>query len=60
MINYIKNDFRSVRDSLGYFLGKVIPLWIAIPYYVIVGIIALPFVPFVWVWYKIQMKRLKL
>lgn len=60
MIQWIINDFKNVRGSLSYLIGKDIPLWISILYYITVGIIVLPFAPFVWIWYKIQMKRLNL
>jgi hypothetical protein len=33
MLKKLKNDFISVRWSLGYVVGREIPLWIAILYY---------------------------
>jgi hypothetical protein len=58
MIKWVINDFKSMRASLSYMAGRNIPMWISIPYYIVGWMIALPFVPFVLVWSKIQMRKL--
>lgn len=58
MINYIKNDFRRVREAWGYLVGKEIPVGMFIPYYIVVGILTLPITLLMWIYYKIKIKRL--
>jgi len=58
MMNKIINDFKSVREQLGYYFGREIPLWIAILYYVIVGALVLPFLPFLRVWLNRKIKKM--
>lgn len=57
MIKFIKNDYKMVTMALEYLVGRNIPFGIKLLYYVIVGAIALPFVPFMWIWYKITILR---
>ena len=57
MINFIKRDFNGVSMALEYLVGRKIPFGIKLVYYIIVGAVALPFVPFAWLRCKIQLKR---
>ena len=50
MIKYIKNDFKSVRAALSYGYGRNIPMWFMIPYYTIIGLLALPLIPLACIW----------
>jgi len=56
-INFIKNDFISVREALNYIFKRNIPLWIYIPYYVIVGVILTPVFVILLFVYKIRIWR---
>lgn len=47
IITFIKNDFVNVREHLSYKFGRKIPLGIYLPYYIIVGLIVLPILPFI-------------
>ena len=58
IINFIKKDFVNVRANLSYVRGRNIPLGIFIPYYIIIGFFTLPMTPFVWLYYKIKIKRI--
>lgn len=58
LINFIKADFASVYFAWNQVFGKVIPKWMIILYYVIVGIICLPALPFVLMWRQYQMWQL--
>lgn len=58
MIKFIKNDYKSVTEALGGLVGKKIPLWIGLPYYIILGAIVLPLSPFAWLYCKIQLLRI--
>lgn len=60
MINFIKNDFRSVREAMNYLVNRKVPLGIVILYYVVAGLLLLPLAPFVWLIYKIQLRRWKI
>lgn len=57
MIKYIKNDFKSVREGLNSITGREVPIGIAIPYYIIVGLIALPLMPFALLYRKSVIKK---
>ena len=57
MIKYIKNDYKRSTMALEYLVGRKIPFGIKLLYYVIVGAIALPFMPFVWLYCKYQLKK---
>jgi len=61
MIKFFRNDFVRCRSSLGEVLGRHIPLWIFIPYYVIgaiIGFTALPFMAlYMFAKYRINMFR---
>ena len=59
MIKFIKRDFRSVKEALGFMIGKDVPVGIAILYYIIVGLIALPLMPFIWIYYLIEMRKIR-
>jgi hypothetical protein len=58
MINWIKRDFITVREALGYLVKKEVPMGIAVLYYVILGIITLPLALILWPIYKIYTKIL--
>lgn len=58
MINYIKGDFWRVKEASEEVLGRHIPLWVFTPYYIIVGLLALPILPIVWLVYTIKFKRM--
>lgn len=57
MIKFIKNDYKQVIEALGYLVGRKIPFGIGLLYYIIVGAIALPFVPLVYIWRLIHKIR---
>lgn len=57
MIKFIKNDYKRVIEALGYLVGRKIPFGIGLLYYIIVGAIALPFMPFAWLYCKIRIMR---
>jgi uncharacterized integral membrane protein len=59
MINKIKWDFMGVKWQLEYLVKRDIPMGIAILYYVVVGVIMLPFYPIMWVSTKIYLRRLE-
>lgn len=59
MIKHIKNDYKNVTEALGYVVGRKIPLGIGILYYIIVGAIMLPFMPFIWIYYKLYLLKVK-
>ena len=54
IITFIKNDFVNVRAHMSYAYGRNIPLGLFIPYYIIIGLIALPMLPFIWLYYRIK------
>ena len=56
MIKHIKKDFNRVRLGLDCVLNRKVPLGIFILYYVVAGLIVLPFWPFVWLYYKITLE----
>ena len=57
MINFIKNDFRSVREALGYLVRREVPVGIAILYYVIVVAFTMILAPFIWIGCMITVKH---
>ena len=59
IINYLKNDFIKVRFYLGLQFNREIPFGIALLYYVVVGIIVLPLVPFAWIGTRIWIFYIK-
>ena len=59
MINFIKNDYRRVKGYLEYSIGKKIPNGIVLSYYIIVGAIVLPFIPFIKVWCNYEIKKME-
>lgn len=54
IITFIKNDFVNVRDNLSCKFGREIPLGIYLPYYIIGGLISLPILPFIVLYYWIK------
>lgn len=54
IITFIKNDFVNVREYWSCKFGRQIPLGIYLPYYIIVGLIALPTLPFIVLYYWIK------
>ncbi len=61
MINYIKRDFNSVRNTLEGWCKRSIPTGIFLIYYIIVGVIAIPFytlIPFIKLYFKWKVNRI--
>jgi hypothetical protein len=49
-INFVKRDFESIHKILEGSIGRTIPKWIVVTYYVIVGLMALPLTLCVLIW----------
>lgn len=56
MMNFFRTDFVNVRYALGELVGREVPLWIFIPYYVILGNIGFLMVPFIKLYFYIKFK----
>lgn len=63
IIKFIKEDFVNVRAYLSYRKGKNVPMALFVPYYVIIGMLAVLTIP-IWltitcIHYKVTLKQLK-
>ena len=59
ILNWIRNDFNSVRMALSYLLNKKCPLWVTLVWYVIWTPIVIALSPLIAIWYYRLNKELK-